>query len=118
MVHHPRHRRHVLVTAAALLVLLPSLALAGSIINRPRPTPPPPLPPPPRVTSDMVAPQIKSIQDLTDPVLISILPPQVVDRDALYRRPPTPQLVILTPGGGPGGPAGPTAFPRINGMPP
>jgi len=111
MVHH---LRHVIVIAAALLALLPSIADAGRLPPVPPNRTPPPPPPPPRVDSTMIAPQIKTLQDLSDPVIISILPPQVVDRSALNRRPSQPNLVILGPGGV--APLGPTGF--INGMPP
>src|SRR5262245_11871177 len=116
MVHH---LRKFIVTAAAMLVLLPLAASAGTI--RPQPPRPEPPPPPPRVDSQRIAPQIKAIQDLSDPVLISILPPEVVNRDTLNARPPQPRLNILTRGAAPAGPpaaGGPVAFPRINGMPP
>ena len=121
MTSHPRN----LVSALALLALtlLPAASTA-QIINPgcdgQCPQRPPIIEiPPPRVNSNQIAPQIKAIQDLTDPVLISIIPGEVVNRDALNRPPPTPQLRILGQpgtGGGPGA-TGPT-FPKTNGMPP
>ncbi len=121
MTSHPRN----LVSALTLLALalLPAAATA-QIINPgcdgQCPQRPPIIEiPPPRVNSNQIAPQIKAIQDLTDPVLISIIPGEVVNRDALNRPPPTPQLRILGQpgtGGGPGA-TGPT-FPKTNGMPP
>ena len=84
MTSHPRN----LVSALALLALalLPAAATA-QIINPgcdgQCPQRPPIIEiPPPRVNSNQIAPQIKAIQDLTDPVLISIIPGEVVNRDA------------------------------------
>ena len=121
MASHPRN----LVSALTLLALalLPAAATAqiinpGCDGNCPR-RPPIIEIPQPRVNSNQIAPQIKNIQDLTDPVLISIIPGEVVNRDALNRPPPTPQLRILGQPGTPGGPGTPgTTFGKTNGMPP
>jgi hypothetical protein len=120
MTSHPRN----LVSALALLALalLPAAASAQVIrgCDGQCPQRPPIIEiPQPRVNSNQIAPQIKAIQDLSDPVLISIIPGEVVNRDALNRPPPAPQLRILgQPGtGGSPGATGPT-FPKTNGMPP
>jgi subtilisin family serine protease len=71
--------------------------------------------PPPTVNSNQIAPQIKALQNLTDPIIINIIPGEVVDRSALNQPPQQPVITIL----GQGGPTGPgNPFPRINGMPP
>jgi subtilisin family serine protease len=111
--------RKFLTAAAALLafVLLQQVALSQTnctFCNQvERPTPPPP----PSVNSNQIAPQIKALQNLTDPIIINIVPGEVVDRSALNTPPNPPVLTIL--GQGTPGQGGPTnTFPRINGMPP
>src|SRR6185295_7160132 len=121
-----RPMRNFVLTAAALFALavvsIPTPSRAQTqcpggcnevVITRPTPQPPPPTPP--SVNSNQIAPQIKALQNLTDPIIINIVPGEVVDRSALNRLPPQPNLIIL----GQGGPTGPgNPFPRINGMPP
>jgi Subtilase family len=117
MTSHPRN----LLPALALLALalLPATATAQIRCENCPQRPPIEVFQPPRVNSNQIAPQIKAIQDLTDPVLISIIPGEVVNRDALNRPPPTPQLRILGQPGTPGGPGTPgTTFGKTNGMPP
>ncbi len=68
-----------------------------------------------------LAPQTGVLQNLTDPTIINILPGQVVNRDAVNKPPPQPNIQIFGQGNGQNGQNNQTnqqTFARINGMPP
>ncbi len=74
-------------------------------------------------TRPNTAPQTGILQNLTDPTIINILPGEVVNRDAINKPPPQPDLRILGQNNGQqngqnGQTTNPPAITRINGMPP